>query len=438
MEMNEYTERAKKGYLNTQTRFPRDMLWSIGLVKAAAAKANYELGVLDEEKYRAIYEAAIKLSVGEYDNEITVDVFQTGSGTGLNLNVNEVIAKHASLNSGLKIHPLDDVNKSQSSNDVVPTAIRLMALKKASEVVEVLEKLSERLNTMSEEYEDLVKPGRTHLRDALPVTFGMELDAYAEIFKAHIESLRRVMDLLSSVPLGGTAVGTGANSPKGYKERVVELLSQLSGFKLSALVNPSVKMRSIYDLIILSGIYRAVALDLYRFSQDLRLLFSGPFTGIGEIDISMDVPGSSIMPGKKNPVTLEAVMQATAKVFGLDSSIGFSATLGELELFMGYPLVSYNLHMASELLKESVMKLLETVLPNITPKRERMEELAWKSAALLTVLTPILGYDKVARIVERVSGGMDLREALRIEGVPESLVERVDPRRMLGPYNKKE
>ncbi len=199
--------------------------------------------------------------------------------------------------------------------------------------------------------------------------------------------------------------------------------------------NPSAKMKSIHDLILLSGAYRALGLDLYRLCQDLRILFSGPFTGVGEINIKSEVPGSSIMPGKKNPVTLEAIMQATVEVFGLDSSNGFTATLGELELYLGYPLIAYNLHRMASLLIESINKLLEVVLPSIEPLKERMESLAWRSAALLTALTPLLGYDKVAKVVEKISSGMSLREAFKSEGLPEDLIEKIHPRRMLGPYN---
>ncbi len=217
--MKEYTEKAVKGYLKTGASFPREIIWSMGLIKAAATKANYALGLLGGEQYRAIYEASLELAEGKYDDEIIVDVYQTGSGTGLNLNVNEVIAHHASLKYGIRIHPLDDVNKSQSSNDVIPTAVRLMAIKITKQLIEVLRRLYKMLDELSERYKDYVKPGRTHLRDALPVTFGLELDAYAHIFKAHITSLESVLTQLLSIPLGGTAVGTGANSPEGYREK---------------------------------------------------------------------------------------------------------------------------------------------------------------------------------------------------------------------------
>lgn len=435
--MNEYTSKASKGYLDTGTRFPRRMIWAMGLIKAAAAKANYELGVLEKDKFEAIYQTALELARGDYDDEITVDVFQTGSGTGLNLNVNEVIAKHASTKLNRPIHPLDDVNKSQSSNDVVPTALRIMTYKETEELLESLKKLASTIGLKAGEYGDYVKPGRTHLRDALPVTFGMELEAYSFIFRAHAEALKYAMSILRKIPLGGTAVGTGANSPRGYKERVVEYLSSLTGIQLEPMENPSAKMKSIFDIIILAGSLKAVALDLYRLSQDLRLLYSGPFTGIAEIDIETEAPGSSIMPGKKNPVTLESIMQAVSEVYGFESSIGFSATLGELELFMGFPVVAYNIHKMIALLKESVEKMTTVVLPSIKPDKERMMELAKRSAALLTVLSPILGYDKVARIVERIQSGASLEEALEAEGVSRELAGMIDPRRMLGAYEGK-
>jgi len=417
-----YAERSREYYLETGTRFPRLIIWAIGLVKASAARANAELGLLDEGLASCIYEEALRLSQGLYDYEVTVDVFQTGSGTGLNMNVNEVIASHARKRCNREVHPNDHVNMGQSSNDVVPTAIRVAAYKAASDlVIPAARSLASSLRARASEYMELVKPGRTHLRDALPVTFGMELEAYADALEGDATMIEQASGRLLEVPLGGTAVGTGLNAHPRFAEVAIRELSSLTGLQLRQ-ANRMRAMRSLTDLVALSGAIRSLALDLYRLSQDLRLLSSGPNTGLGEVEIPTEVAGSSIMPGKKNPVTLEAAMQAIAQVIGLDAAVSWASSLGELELNMGIPLVGYDVQLEASLVSEALRKVETMVVRRLKANAERMRRLAESSQALITVFSPLLGYDLATAVSEEVSRGVSLEDALRRHGVPEDKV----------------
>ena len=418
-----YSEKAARYYLSTGKRFHRQLLWALGAVKYAAAWANMELGVLEEEKAKAIMGVAREIMQGLHHEEITVDVFQTGSGTGLNMNVNELIAVKAG-ERGIRLHPNDDVNRSQSSNDVIPTAVRLAAIREALAVEGGVKRLVSKLYNLAEKYRGLVKPGRTHLRDALPVTLGFEFEAYAEELERTLGVLSRVVDNLRFVPLGGTAVGTGANAPEGYDKVVVGLLSNLTGIGLVPAKNKSSRMKLISDLQLLASSYKALAGILWRLSQDLRLMYSGPYTGIGEIDMEIEVAGSSIMPGKKNPVTLEAIMQASTHIAGLEQSLSQASLLGEFELSMAFPLASHVLHEMYILLVESLDKMV-MVLDSVKPLEERMKSLALRSPALVTYLSPLIGYDRATKVAERVARGESLGEALEKEGFDPGLADEV-------------
>ena len=406
----------------------------MGVVKAAAARANFELGLLDRVKYKAIYEEALALAEGRYDDLVGVDVYQTGSGTGLNLNVNEVIASKALENHGVRVHPLDDVNMSQSSNDVVPTAVRLAAARVALRVRGSLTSLYDSLRAMAEEYSGLVKPGRTHLRDALPVTLGQELSGYSDAFIHDSSMLDNAISYVLEVPLGGTAVGTGANSPREYRERALRALREMSGLP----IRPGSTFRGmklLSDLAYLSSAYKILALELWRLGQDLRLMYSGPFTGIAEVDIESRAPGSSIMPGKKNPVTIESIMQASLMVKAYDELVSTGLLQGEFELSMAIPVTGYTIVTAGKLLAEALEAMTRKVIPSVKPRVERMRKLARKSAALLTVLSPRLGYDKVAMIAERLQAGVSLEEALQAEGIDIKEVEGLlDPHGLVKPF----
>ena len=429
-----YMAVADKYFLNTGYRFQRNIIWAIAAVKYSAAKANHELGVLDKDRMEAITKIAKRMMDGEYDDLITVDVFQTGSGTGLNMNVNEVIAKLASEESGIEIHPNNHVNMSQSSNDVIPTTVRLATLHAYTsfrdDIVYFLNVLKRAVRT----FEDVVKPGRTHLRDALPVTLSQELGGYLDAFTRDLEYLEKTLEVIKELPLGGTAVGTGFNTHPKYIETVFKYLSEVTGYDVKPAKDRFRAIKLVTDVYQVSNALKAIALDLHRFSQDIRLMFSGPFTGFNEIDIPMDIAGSSMMPGKTNPVTVEATMLATSYIIGLDQANMMCTQLGEFELSMGLPLIGYNLQEMFRILGNALRKMADNVVAKITPNKEYMEKQAMRSPALVTALVPIIGYDKAAEIGKMIVKGKDLVEALKELGYSDEEIKKLlDVKRMTKP-----
>jgi len=413
-----YVDRSREYFLETGFKFPREIIWAMGIIKYASAWANSKLGLLSTKKADVIMDIAKKMADGHYDELITVDVYGTGSGTGLNMNVNEAISKVALDEYGVKIHPNDDVNKSQSSNDVVPTAVRMTVLKIIEEqLFPELNKFISSLRDISRKYYNVIKAGRTHLRDALPITFGLEFEGYLNDFELVKKRMEDSVNLLRRVPLGGTAVGTGFGAPEQYQEIVLNKINEISGLNLVHDSNKTRSMKLITDLVILSSDLKALALDLWRLSQDLRLMYSGPNTGISEIDMNIDIPGSSMMPGKKNPVTLEAVIQACIRIVGLDTSNTLSNLFGEFELALSFPLISINLIEQCKLLGEAIRKMYRVVLPNITIDEDRAFHYASSSLAILTGLTDKLGYDIVTKLVEEIMKGVSIEEALNKYGV---------------------
>ncbi len=421
-----YTERARRVFLETGTRWPRRVIWAMGLVKYAAARANMEAGLLDRDVAEAIMEAALRLARGDLDDRIVVDVFQTGSGTGFNMNVNEVLAEEASRRLGRRVHPNDHVNMGQSSNDTVPTAVRLAAAKAGIEAAGSVRRLADALAGASGREGGAVKPGRTHLRDALPVTLGLMLDSYRAALLEAAGRLEAASRGVLRVPLGGTAVGTGLNAHPVYRRLVIEILREASGLPVKAAEPRSARMRLVTDLAWLTAALRSAAIDVWRLGQDIRLLYSGPATGFNEVDIPQEVPGSSMMPGKVNPVTVEAAMQAAAHVIGLDQSMVQASLLGELELGMGFPLAAHVVDRAALLVSEAAGKMAGLVVSRLRARRERMRRLAESSTALATVLAPLIGYDEAARIARLAEErGVTIREALLEAGYPREWVERV-------------
>jgi fumarate hydratase class II len=422
-----YTEKAAGLFLSTGTKFPRRIIWAMGLVKLAYARANGRLGLLPSDAADAVAEAAREVAEGLHDDRIAVDVFQTGSGTGLNMNINEVIADLASRRLGRPVHPNDHVNLGQSSNDVVPTAIRIAAAAEAEEgLLPALQRLVQSLESKAEQFGGVVKPGRTHLRDALPVTLGQELSAYADAFRHDGEAVRQALEYVKEVPLGGTAVGTGLNAHPGLPRLALEEINREAGLGLKP-ANAFRAMRLLTDLLLLSGVLRTSAVDLYRLGQDVRLMFSGPAAGLNEIDLPSqgEVAGSSMMPGKTNPITVEAAMQAAAQVVGLDHANQIAAMLGEFELAMGIPLMGSNAVAQIGLLAEAFRKTAELVVDGIVPHVERMRRLAEGSAALITAISPVVGYDKASEVGRRVAGGLSIREALRELGYSDEEIDRL-------------
>jgi len=423
-----YTESSKRVFLNTGTKFPQPVVWAVAVVKLAAARANQELGVLDKETAEAIQRAATELMEGIHAEDIVVDVFQTGSGTGINMNVNEVLAKRASEILNRKVHPNDHVNMSQSSNDVVPTAIRIAAVKESvMRLLPSLQTIINSLQAISSKTYDIVKSGRTHLRDALPVTLGQEMEAYARAFERDMKMVTQAVEDVRFLPLGGTAVGTGMNSPQGFQQTVIRKINEVTGLDFKPAESNFMRMRLLTDMVNLSGTLRGTALDLYRLSQDLRLMFSGPFTGLNEIDIPSqeEVAGSSIMPGKTNPITVESCLQASVQVMGLDHAVQLAGMLGEFELSMGIPLTGYDVVTEIDLLSEALTKMAKVVIENIVPNEEKMKKYAESSPSLITVISPKIGYDKASKIGKQLAKGMSIREALKELGYSDKDIDEI-------------
>lgn len=423
--------------METGTKFHPSIVWAVALIKRCAADVNVKLGRLDPKVGQAIAQAAQELAEGRHLEQVVVDVYQTGSGTGINMNVNELIAELASARSGIKVHPNDHVNMGQSSNDVVTSAIRVSAVRlvearfkpSAQALVASLERASQR-------HAKLYKAGRTHLRDALPVTLGQELGAFADALRKDVEQVSRTLEYVRELPIGGTAVGTGLNTHPDYPRLVVEELNRHTGLGFRPAGDRFRAMRLLTDLAHLSSTLKVAALDLYRLCQDIRLMFSGPLTGLGEIDIPTqeEVAGSSIMPGKTNPVTVEAAMLVAAQVVGLDQANQFASMLGEFELAMGVPLIGQNIASQVDLLSEALEKMASLVVDHIVPNPERMRRYAESSPALITVISPIIGYDRASELGRRLAAGKSIREALREIGLKEDEIERVlDLERLVRP-----
>jgi fumarate hydratase, class II len=430
-----YVEGAEKLFMSTGTRFPREIVWSVALIKQLSANANHSLGKLDAGTARAIAAASKEVMDGKLDAGITVDVFQTGSGTGINMNVNEVIAERASELSGSKVHPNDQVNMGQSSNDVVPTAIRVAAVSVAhKQMLPSLRKISKSLRELSAKTSTVYKSGRTHLRDAMPVTMGQEFGAYADAFSHDSRLVSDALRYVRELPIGGTAVGTGINTSPQFGRMVVGGLNKATGLGFSEAGD-----RFLSDLVALSSALKVTSLDLYRLCQDLRLMFSGPLTGLGEIELPRqnEVAGSSIMPGKTNPVTLEGALLVCSQVFGLDQANQFAGVLGEFELSMGVPLMGYNVNLQIKLLSEALRKVSSLVLDDIVPNRARLRSYAESSPSLVTVISPVVGYDKASAIGKKLSQDYSIRDALKELGYSEKEISRIlDMKKLVGSSSK--
>ena len=421
-----YVEGSKRVFLSTGTRFPREVIWAVGAIKYSAAKSNVELGLLDREIGRAIQAKAKELMNGAHDEMMSVDVFQTGSGTGLNMNANEVIAELSSEVLGKKVHPNDHVNMGQSSNDVGPTAIRVAAAIAVSRnLLPALRGISGSLSALSRRTSTIYKSGRTHLRDALPVTMGQEFGAYAEEFARDEKLVGQALEYTLELPIGGTAVGTGLNADPKFGDVVAKEIASLSRLGFTSARNKFRPTRLLTDLSSLSGAMRSASIDLYRLCQDLRLMFSGPLTALGEIDIPTqeEVAGSSIMPGKTNPVTVESALLAAGEVIGLDGANAYAASLGEFELTMGVPLMGYNVVLQAKLLSEALNKLSSLVIDHVVPVKAKARTYAETSPALITIVSPKIGYDRATEMGKQMAKGVPIRTALKKLGYGEREID---------------
>lgn len=402
------TVRAIENFPISTLRFCRTFLWALGLVKAAAARINVSLGLLDPLRGNAIEQAAQEVAEGRFDNEFVVDIFQSGSGTSTHMNANEVIATRAvellseARGDTLQIHPNDHVNMGQSTNDVFPTAIHVAALHLIeNRLLPALHTLTQNLAAKAEEFATVVKAARTHLQDAVPITLGQEFSGYASVIQHGIRRIENVKEHLSELPLGGTAVGTGLNAHPQFAALVIAELNSRTGFTFRPAENTFEAMQNRDASVETSAALKIVAMGLMKIANDLRLLASGPRTGLGEISLPNLQPGSSIMPGKVNPVIPEAVTMVAAQVIGNDLTISVSALNGNLDLNVMMPVIAFNLLQSIEIEAAAARLLAEKCIRGITADIRKCRMYAETSSALITALAPTLGYDTAARLFQR-------------------------------------
>jgi fumarate hydratase class II len=404
----------------------------LGRIKGAAALVNGELGLLDADKAERIADAAGRIAAGELDDQFPIDVFQTGSGTSSNMNANEVIAALA----GEGVHANDDVNMGQSSNDVFPSAVHLAALDElTNDLLPALDRLAASLEAKAREFDDVVKSGRTHWMDAVPVTLGQEFGGYAAQVREGIGRVQDALPRLGKIPLGGTAVGTGLNTHPEFAARVRERLSQDSGLTISAPADPFESQAARDALVEVSGALKTVAVSLTKIANDLRFMGSGPRAGLAEIFLPELQTGSSIMPGKVNPVIPEVVTQVAAQVIGNDAAITVGGLQGHFELNVFVPLIARNLLDSIKLLASASRLFADTCVDGIEANREQLERYAELTLSAATALNPYIGYDKATEIVKAAAAsGKSLREVAREAGVADDVLEKaLDYRKMAKP-----
>jgi fumarate hydratase class II len=415
------TQRAVENFPISGTPLEPRLIRTLGLVKSAAARVNADLGVIDEVTAAAIVVAADEVAAGGHLDAFPVDVFQTGSGTSSNMNANEVIASLA-LSVGVEVHPNDDVNASQSSNDVFPTAIHVAAtLAVVEDLMPSLSRLAASLERKAEEFAPLVKAGRTHLMDATPITLGQEFGGYAATVRYAKERLDSALPRVRELPLGGTAVGTGINTPAGFATAVIDRLSTTTGQPFTEARNHFEAQGTRDSLVELSGVLRTIAVGLTKICNDLRWLASGPTAGLGEIHLPDLQPGSSIMPGKVNPVLCEATAMVCAQVVGNDATLAWSGAAGTFELNVMMPVMARNLLESIRLLATSTALLARGCVDGITADAVRMRHYAESSPSIVTPLNRLIGYEEAARVVKKaVADGTTVREAVVALGYVDS------------------
>ena len=412
------TQRAVENFPISGTPIEPRLVHALGQVKAAAARANGELGVLETAQAEAIATAAGAVAAGEHDDQFPIDVFQTGSGTSSNMNANEVIATLA----GDGVHPNDHVNASQSSNDTFPTAIHVAASLAVVEDLEpALEQLAASFEAKATEFADLVKSGRTHLMDATPVTLGQEMSGYAATVRYAGERLESVLPRVRELPLGGTAVGTGINTPAGFAERAISALSEATGQPFTEARNHFEAQGTRDSLVELSGVLRTIAVGLTKICNDLRWMGSGPTTGLAEIHLPDLQPGSSIMPGKVNPVLPEATLMVCAQVIGNDMTVTVAGASGNFELNVAMPVIARSVLESVRLLASASRLLAERCVDGVTAEPERMRRYAESSPSVVTPLNRHLGYETAAKIAKRaLADGATIRETVVAMGYLEN------------------
>jgi fumarate hydratase class II len=408
---------------------PRPVVRWLGRIKAAAARTNAELGLLDPDIAERIARAADAVAEGEHDEQFPIDVFQTGSGTSSNMNANEVIANLA----GEDVHPNDHVNMGQSSNDVFPSAVHLAALSEVkTQLIPALEKLERALAAKAAEFQDVVKSGRTHLMDAVPVTVGQEFGGFAAQVRLGRERIEATLSRVAQIPLGGTATGTGLNTHPEFAARVRAKLSEATGLDIRPPEDPFEAQANRDALVELSGAMKVLAVSLTKIANDLALMGSGPRAGFAELILPELQKGSSIMPGKVNPVIPEVVLQVSAQVIGNDAAITIAGSQGQFELNVRVPLIARNLFDQIKLLSTACRLLADKCVEGIQVNREMAERHAEATLSTATALNPYIGYDRASEIVkDAVSSGRSLREVARDHGVDEETLDKaLDLRKM--------
>ncbi|RLZ02761.1 aspartate ammonia-lyase [Kocuria tytonicola] len=440
------TQRAVENFPISGTTLEREHIRALAQVKKAAATANEELGVLDAQRAQAIRDAADAVAAGEWDDNFPIDVFQTGSGTSSNMNTNEVLATLASRaleSAGVEVHPNDHVNASQSSNDVFPTSVHVAVTNALiNDLKPAMEVLATSLEKKAAEFKDVVKSGRTHLMDATPVTLGQEFGGYAAQVRYGIERIDASLPRVAEVPLGGTAVGTGINTPDGFSARVIELLAEETGLPLTEARNHFEAQANRDGLVEASGQLRNIAYSYMKIMNDIRWMGSGPNTGLGELHIPDLQPGSSIMPGKVNPVICEATIQVAAQVIGNDTTVALSSTNGAFELNVGIPVMAANLLESIRLLANASRVAAEKMVDGLQANEERCTFLAEASPSIVTPLNKAIGYEAAAKIAKHaVANKVTVREATielgYVDGeklTEEQLDKALDVTTMTGSY----
>jgi len=437
------TERSRNNFkIGPESSMPHEIIEAFAYLKKAAAFTNTDLGVLPAEKRDMIAKVCDEILEGKLNDQFPLVIWQTGSGTQSNMNVNEVISNRAHVNNGgtlgdkSEVHPNDDVNKSQSSNDTYPTAMHIAAYKKVVETtIPAVEKLRNTLAEKSAAFKEIVKIGRTHLMDATPLTLGQEFSGYVAQLNYGIKALKNTLPHLSELALGGTAVGTGLNTPQGYDVKVAEYIAKFTDLPFVTAENKFEALAA-HDAIVEShGALKQLAVSLYKIAQDIRLLASGPRSGIGEIHIPENEPGSSIMPGKVNPTQNEAMTMVCAQVLGNDTTISFAGTQGNYELNVFKPVMAYNFLQSAQLIADACISFNDHCAVGIEPNHERIKELVDKSLMLVTALNTHIGYENAAKIAKTAhKNGTTLKEeAINLGFVTsEQFDEWVKPEDMVG------
>lgn len=437
------TERSRNNFkIGPEASMPHEIIEAFAYLKKAAAYANTDLRVLASDKRDMVAQVCDEILEGKLNDQFPLVIWQTGSGTQSNMNVNEVISNKAHVNNGgelgekSEIHPNDDVNKSQSSNDTYPTAMHIAAYKKVVEhTIPAVEKLKNTLREKAEAFKSIVKIGRTHLMDATPLTLGQEFSGYAAQLDFGIKALKNTLPHLSELALGGTAVGTGLNTPQGYDVKVAEYIAKFTGLPFVTAENKFEALAA-HDAIVEShGALKQLAVSLFKIAQDIRLLASGPRSGIGEIHIPENEPGSSIMPGKVNPTQNEAMTMVCAQVLGNDTTISFAGTQGNYELNVFKPVMAYNFLQSAQLLADACISFNDHCAVGIEANEPRIKELVDKSLMLVTALNTHIGYENAAKIAKTAhKNGTTLKEEAVNLGLltAEQFDEWVKPEDMVG------